>query len=62
VSNLCPSLITFLLLPKMKITAEKFGSVPRLVVVSSDSHAHASITKDMLNAESIHKQISTEPG
>jgi hypothetical protein len=46
----------------MKVTAEKFGSVPRLVIVSSDSHAHASITKDMLNAESIYKQISKEPG
>ena len=44
------SLLSILLLPRMLETAEKFNTLPRLVVVSSDVHHWATLKQEVLEA------------
>ncbi|THV00238.1 short-chain dehydrogenase [Dendrothele bispora CBS 962.96] len=50
VNNLAPTLLAFLLLPKMLQTAKKHGTYPRLVVVSSHTHYWSTLEKEVVDA------------
>ncbi|THV00233.1 short-chain dehydrogenase [Dendrothele bispora CBS 962.96] len=50
VNDLAPTLLAFLLLPKMIQTAEKHGTYPRLVVVASNTHFWSKLEKEIVEA------------
>ncbi|THU76951.1 short-chain dehydrogenase, partial [Dendrothele bispora CBS 962.96] len=50
VNNLAPTLLAFLLLPKMLETAKKHGTYPRLVVVSSNTHYWSTFEREIIDA------------
>jgi hypothetical protein len=58
VNNLSPELLALLLLPKMIQTAEKFNTIPRLVVVTSSVHFRAETTEFLEKGGSIHEAMS----
>lgn len=60
VNHLGTSLLSLLLLPTMVNTANKESTVSRLVIVSSDMHYHADISKDAQAAPSILAKLNSK--
>ncbi|KAK7031656.1 hypothetical protein R3P38DRAFT_2774153 [Favolaschia claudopus] len=59
VSDLSTPLLAFLLLPAMMRTAERYSTLPRLVVVASEVHHFTSIEKKVLERPDILKTLGS---
>jgi retinol dehydrogenase-12 len=58
VNHLSTALLALRLLPLMQRTAERFGSHPRLVVVSSDMHFFVNIDDEVMGSPRILETLS----
>lgn len=50
VNDLSPSLLAFLLLPRLLDTAKKYNTIPRIVLVTSELHFWAQFEKKLVEA------------
>ncbi|TFK39479.1 short-chain dehydrogenase [Crucibulum laeve] len=51
VNNLGPSLLAFLLLPRMLQTAKKYATTPRLIIVTSGSSLNSTLEDALINSD-----------
>lgn len=49
-NDLSPSLLALLLIPSLLDTADKYGTIPRLVVVTSELHYWAKFDKKLVDS------------
>jgi retinol dehydrogenase 12 len=59
VNHLGTTLISLLLLPRLEQTAQKYGTKPRLTVVTSDRHFQITFKADVLQSRGIVEKLSS---
>lgn len=60
VNHLGTALVSLLLLPLLEKTGREFNTEPRLVIVSSDRHFHATVADDVIAMPKILETLSSK--